>query len=255
MRFILAALLGGSLAGLLGAAPAVAAPAGYRPPRHFYTPNHQPYRRPPTRLTLGASLGYYDGDLTNQISRRPGFSLGLVRPLSPHFTFGADLGYVQLEGKDYAPSRGLRFTSTSGLLTTFVRYNLLADKSLYIGPNYRPTKVQLFLQGGVGLLLNNPKASVVSAVPPYGSMPLPPEKQGGYPTLVGVLPVGGGITLKASRSLSFTLEGLFCVTGSDLLDDISQRASPDKKDDFATASLKVEYAFYKKHGKPLVHFD
>nr|GFC39796.1 hypothetical protein [Tanacetum cinerariifolium] len=60
----------------------------------------------------------------------------------------ADLAYVRLEGEDYNVSRGLRFTSTGGVLTTFVRYNLLADKSLYLGPDQRPTPVQLFVQGG-----------------------------------------------------------------------------------------------------------
>jgi hypothetical protein len=249
MRSVLTALLGGSLA----AAPALAAPADYYPPRHFYTARHQPYRRPPAPLTFGAA--YYDGDLTNRISSHPSFSLGLVRPLSPHLSFGADLVYVRLEAQDYNESRGLRFTSTSGVLTTFVRYNLLADKSMYLGPHHRPTTAQLFLQGGVGLLLNSPKASANNPEPPYGRVALPSERPGGYPALAGVLPVGGGITLRASRALAFTLEGLVYFTSTDLLDDISQRASLEKKDNFATASLKLEYTFYRKRGKPLVHFD
>jgi hypothetical protein len=254
IRFVLAALLSGSLAAA-PVAPALASPADYHPPRHFYTPSHQPYRRLPTRLTFGVNFAYYDGDLKNRFSKHPGFSLGLTRTLSPHFTFGADLAYIRLEAEDYDAIRGLRFTSTDGLLTTFVRYNLFADKSMYIGPNYRPTKAQLFLQGGVGLLLNNPKASVANPLPPYGYTALPPERRGGYPTLVGVLPVGAGVTLKASRSLYFTLEGLVYFTSTDLLDDVSQRANANKDDIFATAGLKIEYAFNKKHGKRLVHFD
>jgi len=251
MRSVLTALLGS----LVAAAPAWAAPADYYPPRHFYTPSHQPYRRPPARLTFGAGAAYYDGDLTNHISSQPSFSLGLVRPLSPHLSFGADLAYVRLEAQDYNVSRGLRFTSTSGVLTTFVRYNLLADKSMYLGPQLRPARAQLFLQGGVGLLLNSAQASANNPEPPYGRVALPPERPGGYPALAGVLPIGGGITLRASRSLAFTFEGLVYFTSTDLLDDISQRVSPEKKDNFATASLKLEYAFYRKRGKPLVHFD
>jgi hypothetical protein len=252
MRSVLTALLGGSLAAV---APAVAAPADYHPPRHFYTARHQPYRRPPARLTFGVGAAYYDGDLTNRISRDPAFSLGLVRPLSPHVSIGADLAYVRLQGDDYNVSRGLRFTSTGGALSTFVRYNLLADKSMYLGPGYRPSPVQLFVQGGVGLLLNSAQASANNPEAPTGRVALPPERPGGYPRLAGVLPVGGGLTLRASRALAFTLEGLVYFTSTDLLDDISQRASPEKKDNFATASLKVEYAFYGKRGKPLVHFD
>ncbi len=252
MRSVLTALLGGSL---LAAAPALAAPADYFPPRHFYTASRQPYSRPPVRLTFGVGAAYYDGDLTNRVSSHPVFSLGLVRPLSPHLTFGADFAYVRLEGNDYDLSRGLRFTSSGGALSTFVRYNLLADKSMYLGPNYRPTPVQLFVQGGVGLLLNSAQASANNPESPSGRVALPPERPGGYPRLAGVLPVGGGLTLRASRALAFTLEGLVYFTSTDLLDDISQRASPEKKDNFATASLKVEYAFYGKRGKPLVHFD
>lgn len=252
MRSVLTALLGGSLA---AAAPAVAAPPDYHPPRHFYTPGHQPYRRPPARLSFGAGAGYYDGDLTNRVSSHPVFSLGLVRPLSPHLSLGADLAYVRLEGSDYNLSRGLRFTSTGGALSTFVRYNLLADKSMYLGPNYRPTRAQLFVQGGVGLLLNSAQASANDPESPSGRVALPPEQPGGYPRLAGVLPVGGGLTLRASRALAFTFEGLVYFTTTDLLDDISQRASPEKKDNFATASLKLEYTFYGKRGKPLVHFD
>lgn len=252
MRFLLTALLG---SGLL---TAQAAPTDYHPPRHYYTPSHQPYRRLPVRLTFGVNTAYYNGDLTNRFSDntfRPGFSLGLTHTLSPHFTFGADVAYIRLEAKDYFPSRGLRFTSTDGLLTTFVRYNLFADKSLYLGPNYRPTPAQVFLQGGVGLLLNSPKATAPNPLPPYGNVALASEVRGGYPTLAGVFPVGAGVTLKASRSLYFTLEGLYYFTTTDLLDDLSARANSGSLDSFATLNLKVEFAFTRKKGKPLVHFD
>jgi hypothetical protein len=248
MRLLLTALLGSHLLA------AQAAPSAYHPPRHFYTPRHQPYRRLPVRLTFGAHTAYYDGDLTNQFSG-PGFSLGLTHTLSPHFTLGADLTYLRLEANDYFPDRGLHFTTNDGVLTSFVRYNLFADKSMYIGPNYRPTKAQIFLQGGVGLLLNNPKTTILSTLPPYGRIALAPEVQGGYPTLAGVLPLGGGATLKASRSLYLTLEGLYYFTTTDLLDGVSRPVDPRMLDKFATLSLKAEFAFNKRRGKPLVHFD
>jgi hypothetical protein len=257
MRFLFTTLLSGSLlASLPGTTQA--APPAYHPPRHFYTPSHQPYRRLPVRLTFGVNAAYYNGDLTNRFSDNtfhPGFSLGLTHTLSPHLTFGADLAYIRLEAKDYYPSRGLRFTSTDGLLTTFVRYNLFADKSMYLGPNYRTTTAQIFLQGGVGLLLNNPKATIPYPLPPYGTVALAPEVRGGYPTLAGMLPVGAGVTLKASRSLYFTLEGLYYFTTTDLLDDVSARVNSNSLDGFATVNLKVEFAFNRKQGKPLVHFD
>lgn len=254
MRFVLAALLSG---GLAAPAPALAAPADYHPPRHFYTPSHQPYRRLPTRVALGFNLASYNGDLTGRLrdnTLRLGLSLGLVRTLSPHLTFGADLGYVKFRVEDQYPARGYRFAGTDALLTTYLRYNILADKSMYIGPNCRPTTWQPFLQAGVGGMVYNP---ALAQATPYGTVLLPAEgnNTATFSGVAAVLPVGAGVTLRASRSLFFTLEGLYYFTSTDLLDGISQRANPNSKDSFATVSLKVEYAFYKKKGKSLVHFD
>jgi hypothetical protein len=256
IRFVLAALLSGGLAAGLSA-PAQAAPADYHPPRHHYTPSHQPYRRLPTRLALGFNLANYNGDLTGRLgdnTLRLGLSLGLVRTLSPHLTFGADLGYVRFKAVDQYPTRGYRFEGTNGLLTTFLRYNILADKSMYIGPNHRSTTWQPFLQAGVGAALYNP--AVTQAVPgAIVSLPAEGNNTASYSGLAAVLPVGAGITLRASRSLYFTLEGLYYFTSTDLLDGISQRGNPNSVDSFMTGALKIEYAFYKKKGKPLVHFD
>jgi hypothetical protein len=256
IRFVLTALLSSSLAAGL-AAPVHAAPADYHPPRHFYTPSHQPYRRLPTRLAVGFNLANYNGDLTGRLrdnTLRLGLSLGLVRTLSPHLTFGADLGYVKLKAVDQYPERGFRFEGTNALLTTYLRYNILADKSMYLGPNQRPTTWQPFLQAGVGGMVYNPTPAQTTL---FGTAPLPAEgnNTASFSGVAAVLPVGAGVTLRASRSLYFTLEGLYYFTSTDLLDGISQRANPNSVDSFMTVALKVEYAFYKKNGKPLVHFD
>lgn len=256
IRFVLTALLSGSLvAGL--AAPAQAAPADYHPPRHFYTPSHQPYRRLPTRVALGFNLANYNGDVTGRLrdnTLRLGLSIGLVRTLSPHLTFGADLGYVKLNAVDEFPDRGFRFGGTNGLLTTYLRYNILADKSMYLGPNYRSTTWQPFVQAGVGATVYNPGVAKVTSI---GTVALPPEgnNTSSFSGVAAVLPVGAGVTLRASRALYFTLEGLYYFTTTDKLDGVSRRANPDSKDSFMTLGLKVEYAFYKKPGKRLVHFD
>jgi len=256
IRLVLATLLSGSLAAGL-AAPAQAAPADYHPPRHFYTPSHQPYRRLPTRLSFGFNLANYNGDLTGRLrdnTLRLGLSLGLVRTLSPHLTFGADLGYVKFKAVDQFPERGYRFEGTNALLTTFLRYNILADKSMYLGPNHRPTTWQPFLQAGVGGMVYNPTPAQMvlgSAVP----LTAEGNNTATFSGVAAVLPVGAGVTLRASRSLYFTLEGLYYFTSSDLLDGISQRGNPNSVDSFMTGALKIEYAFYRKKGKPLVHFD
>ena len=253
MSFLLSALLGTSLL----AAPA-APPLTYRPPRRFYTARHQPYRRLPTRLSFGLNLATYNGDVSGRLrdnTLRPGVTVGLVRTLSPHLTFGLDVGFYQLKAMDQYPSRGYRFNGTNGLLTTFLRYNILADRSMYLGPGYRATTWQPFLQAGVGATVYDPSPSQVVGGVVYA---LPPENQTQNSTFGGVaavLPVGAGVTLRASRTLYFTLEGLYYFTTTDRLDAISQRGNPNSVDSFITAALKVEYAFYRKRGKPLVHFD
>ena len=250
MRLFLTLLLSVSLLA------AQAAPPGYRPRRLYYTAGRQPYHRPPVRLTFGGNLAYYNGDIADKLDNntlRLGLGIGLAQSLSPHLTFGADLSYIKLQAHDQLPSRGYNFTATDGLLTTFLRYNLFADKNMYFGTNRRPTPVLVFVQAGVGALLNHPTATTQQGFD--FPVTLEPEVRGGYPRLAGVLPVGGGVTLRASRSLAFTLEGLYYFTSTDLLDDVSQRGNPNSNDDFATVALKVEYGFYKKKGKPLVHFD
>lgn len=247
--FFLTALLGGTLTA------AQAAPPGYHAPRHYYTPRKQPYRRPPVRLTISGNLATYNGDITGRLADntlRLGLGLGLVHALSPHLTYGLELSYFQLKAKDEYPSRGYSFESTNGLFTTFLRYNLFADKSMYIGQNYKPIVAQIFVQAGVGAVLYNPSLSQQTG---DGLVALPPEVRGGYPGVAGAFPVGGGVTLKVSRAVNFTLEGLYYFTTTDLLDDVSQRANPKMTDNFGTLTFKMEYAFYKKHGKPLVHND
>jgi hypothetical protein len=232
-----------------------AAPPGYRSSRYHYTSGNQPYHRPPVRLTFGGNLAYYNGDITSRLkdnTLRLGLGIGIAQSLSPHFVYGIDLSYFKLQAKDQVLARNYRFASTNGLLTTFLRYNLNEDKSMYVGAKYKPSPVQVFVQAGVGATLFDPTATQIVNDRPVG---LPPEQRGGYPQVAAVLPVGAGVTLRASRAVRFTLEGLYYFTSTDLLDDISQRANPGMKDDFATVSLKMEYAFYRKHGKPLVHFD
>jgi hypothetical protein len=251
MRLLfLTALLGGMCSAVQ------AAPPGYQPPRRFYTASHQAYRRLPTRLTFGINTAYYNGDLTNRFKDntfRVGLSVGLVRTLTPHLTFGADLGYFKLKAQDYFPSRGYNFENTSGLLTAFLRYNLFADKSMYLGQNYHNTPVQVFVQAGVGGLVHSP--TLAQNIGERYPVSVPPETPAPYPAVAGVLPVGGGVTLHAGKSLAFTLEGLYYFTTTDLLDGVSQRGNPDSVDSFATGAFKVEYAFGHKRGKPLVHFD
>jgi hypothetical protein len=230
---------------------AVAAPPGYHSPHRFLTAAGQPYHRQPLRLNFGLNVAYYNGDLTSRFKDntfRVGINAGLAKTLSPHVTMALDLSYFHLKATDRFPERGYSFSSDNGLLTTRVQYNLFADKSLYVGPNHKEMPLLVFVEAGVGALVFNP------ATAQYG-FPVAAEGRNMYPALAAVLPFGGGITLRASKRLAFTLEGLYYLSSTDMLDGISQRGNPDLLDDFATLAFKAEFSLGKGHKKPLVHND
>ena len=241
---LLSLLLGSSLA-------AVAAPPGYHSPRRFVTATGQPYHRQPLRLNFGVNVAYYNGDLTSRLddnTLRVGVNAGLAKTLTPHLTFAADLSYLHLKAVDHFPERGYSFSSDNGLLTGRLQYNLFADKSLYIGPHHKEMPVLVFVEAGVGALLYNPSTAQYNE-------PIAAEGNNTYPALAGVLPLGGGVTLRASKRLAFTVEGLYYFTTTDQLDGISRRGNPDLTDAFATLAFKAEISLGKGHKKPLVHND
>lgn len=245
MRTFLLSLL------LVSSLTVVAGPPGYHSPRRFLTPKGQPYHRPRMRVNFGLNVAYYNGDLTNRLSDnklRVGLNAGLAQTLSPHLTFALDLSYFHLRAKDIFPSRDFAFSSDNGLLAARLQYNLFADKSLYLGLRHQEMPVLVYVEAGAGALLYSPSSSQ------YG-LPLLPESGNNYPGLAAVLPVGGGVTLRAAPRLALTLEGLYYFTSTDLLDDVNRRASGDALDSFATLTFKVEYTLGKKHPKTLVQND
>ncbi|RZK63318.1 MAG: hypothetical protein EOO59_00015 [Hymenobacter sp.] len=257
MRFLSTALLLGSLAAALPSAAQHGSP-GYHLPKRLHNAQQNSYRRPPLRLTFGVNFATYRGDITGRLqdnTLRPGFGVGLVRPLSPHLSAVAELSYNKLKAVDQVPGRGLRFEGTNGVLTVLARYNFLADKSMSFGPSFQSDSWQPFVQAGVGLLLFDP----VAAIDAGGIVtPLPPERRNSsylYPHLGGVLPVGGGVTYRLNPYFALTLEGLYYFTSTDLLDDVSARANPDELDKFITGAFKLEFGLHPSKKKPLVHFD
>lgn len=257
MRLLSTLFLAG---GLLAALPGLAQrrPAGYHAPRRLHNSEQHAYRRPPMRITFGVNFATYNGDITGRLpdnTLRPGFGLGVVRPMSPHFSLAAELSYNKLKATDQRPERGLRFEGTNGTLTVMARYNFLADKSMSFGPSFSWANFQPFATAGAGLLLFSPKAyQTVAGV----TTQLEPERRNVnylYPHLGSVLPVGGGVTVRTSPYFAVTLEGLYYFTSTDLLDDVSARGNADKLDKFITAGLKVEIGLKPSQKKPLVRYD
>lgn len=257
MRLPLTLFLAGSL---LAALPSVAQrrPSGYHDPKRLHNSEQRSYRRPPMRLTFGVNFATYNGDITGRLpdnSLRPGFGLGLVRPMSPHVSLVAELSYNKLKAVDQRPERGLSFTGTNGALTLLGRYNFLADESMNFGPSYKKANFQPFAEIGVGLLLFDPVAYQTVAGVRTQLQPERRNTQYMYPHLGGVVPVGGGVTMRTSPYFAVTLEALYNFTSTDLLDDVSERGNPDKLDKYITAGLKVEVGLKPSKKKPLVHFD
>ena len=141
--------------------------------------------------------------------------------MSPHLSLVAELSYNKLKAVDQRPERGLSFTGTNGVLTLLGRYNFLTDESMNFGPSYKKANFQPFAEAGVGLLLFDPVAyQTVAGV----RTQLEPEHRNVnymYPHVGGVLPVGGGVTMRTSPYFAVTLEGLYYFTSTDLLDDVS----------------------------------
>ena len=257
MRLFFTALLLSSLAAALPSVAQQGSP-GYHMPKRLHNAEQYSYRRPPLRLTFGVNLATYNGDITSRLQDnklRAGFGVGVVRPLSPHFSAVAELSYNKLKAVDQVAGRGLRFEGTNGVLTLMARYNFLADKSMNFGPSFASDSWQPFVQAGVGALLFDPVASVdVSGM----AVVLPPERRNSnymYPHLGGVLPVGAGVTYRLNPFFALTLEGMYYFTSTDLLDDVSARANANTLDKFATASFKLEFGLRSSKKKPLVHFD
>jgi hypothetical protein len=257
MRLSLTLFLAGSL---LAALPSVAQhrPSGYHDPKRLHNSEQRSYRRPPMRLTFGVNFAMYSGDITGRLpdnSLRPGFGVGLVRPMSPHFSLAAELSYNKLKAVDQRPERALSFEGTNGVLTLMGRYNFLSDESMNFGPSYKKANFQPFAEAGLGVLLYDPQAyQTVGGV----RTQLQPERRNVnylYPHLGAVLPVGAGVTVRSSPYFAVTLEGLYYFTSTDLLDDVSERGNSKTLDKFITAGFKVEVGLKPSKKKPLVHFD
>lgn len=213
--------------------------------RH-YDSQGRPYYRPPLHLTLAVGTALYNGDLGNSPSNNffgPAVSVGVLQRLTPHFHIGSELSYAYLGARDQAPERGLAFTSDNGMGTVLLRYDLLRDESIYASSLAEAPAFQLYVQAGVGLLLYSPSAYFGTERPNSSTTYLPSERND-YPALAGVVPVGGGFSVRVLDRLRAGLEANYYITSTDQLDDASTRlgGASQSKDGFATVMLKLDYS-------------
>lgn len=214
--------------------------------RHF---NHQgrPYFRGPLHVVLGGGTALYNGDLGNSVGDDflgPALSLGVLQRLTPHLHVGGEFSYVKMGARDQLQERGLAFTSTNGLGTVFLRFDLLQDESVFAASQAEAPTFQVYVQGGAGLLLYNPQAYFGTERTTKETSFLAPERND-YPAMAGVAPVGGGFSVRLTEQLRAGLEANYYFTATDQLDDVSNKrlgGASVSKDGFGTVMLKVDYS-------------
>ncbi|MDO7850364.1 hypothetical protein [Hymenobacter convexus] len=213
--------------------------------RH-YNRQGRPYYRGPLHVTLGGGTGLYNGDLGNSPGDNffgPAVSAGVLYRLTPHLHLGSEVSYLKLGARDKAKERGLAFTSTNGLGTVFLRFDLLPDESVFASSMAEAPIFQVYVQGGAGLLLYDPRSYLGTARPTDETVYLAPERND-YPFLAGVAPVGGGFSVRLIDRLSANLEANYYFTATDQLDDISLKLGGASRgnDGFGTVMLKLDYS-------------
>jgi hypothetical protein len=244
MRF--RALILGALA--MGVFGGNSAQAQFQRHVHHYNRQGRPYYAGPLRLTLGGGTALYNGDLGSSPGDNffgPALSLGVLYRLSPHLHLGSEFSYASLGARDKLKERGLAFVSNNGLGTVFFRFDLLPDESIFVSSTAETPVFQVFVQGGAGLLLYDPKSYFgTTSVPTDYAAFLAPERND-YPAMAGVAPVGGGFSVRITDQLRANLEANYYFTTTDQLDDVSSKRlgeASKSNDGFGTVMLKLEYS-------------
>ena len=228
----------------LAARPAAA--QHQRQVRH-YNSQRRPYYQGPLHVTLAGGTGFYDGDLGNSFSDNffgVAGSLGVLYRLTPHLHLGSEFSYVPLSARDHLRERGLAFTSRNGLGTVFLRYDLLSDESVFAASTGEPPVLQVYVQGGVGLLLYDPQSYPGTSRASKNTGFFAPERND-YPALAGAFPIGAGFSVHLFDRWRAGLEGNYYFTTTDQLDDISNKrlgGASANRDGFGTLMLKLDYS-------------
>lgn len=213
--------------------------------RH-YNSQGRPYYRGPFQLTLGVGTALYDGDLGNSPSNNfysPAFSLGLRYRLSPHWHIGSEASYVKLGSRDQATERGFAFTTNAGVGTATLRYDLIADQSVFAASLADAPIFQAYVQGGAGLILFDPNVYIGTERPTKNTTYLTPERND-FPAVSGVAQIGGGLSARLTDMLTAGIEGNYYFSTTDHLDGVHARlgGASANNDGYGTIMLRLDYS-------------
>ncbi len=232
--------------------------------------------------SFGTGFSSYFGELNNQrdkLDTKLNIDGGLQMQVYRNLHLRANILWFQLEGNDVEADddgrakRNLSFRSNNFELSFTGTISLFDDGYRY----YQRKNINPFLSFGLGVTWFNPAAKLDGTW--YLLRPLKTEGTKYGPFTV-VIPFGAGMKFKASNFINFAIEGLYRITFTDYLDDVStnyidqssfsdplassladrrpeislpprpagnKRGNPNQKDGYFILSLKGEY--YIPYGK------
>jgi hypothetical protein len=196
-------------------------------------------------LNVGVGPANYFGELTNPASLGPlryGANIGVEKHFGNRLAARVDLNWYQIKGTDEKANsdrvvRNLSFISNNFEASSVLQADLLPNGLRFY---QRPT-LNFYGFIGVGATLINPKTEYNGEM--VALRPLQTENVS-YSNIHFIIPVGGGIKVKAGPFFNLALEAGLRKTFTDYLDDVSVRDYPDP----ATLSSDLSRALSDRSG-------
>lgn len=181
------------------------------------------------KLMLGFGLGTtnYYGDISNPgqlINSNPNVAINIEYPASPRVNARFEVMYYQIEAADSEyegnHSKEGRYVRNLSFRANNLEVNAAATLSLY-GDNriyYQRPKFNPYVLLGIGATTVNPKAKYKGDW--YDLRKIKTEGVD-YSPVALVIPFGVGIKFKMTNEINMGIEGVYRVTFTDYLDDVS----------------------------------
>jgi len=173
--------------------------------------------------SVGTGITSYYGDLNNPgdiIDTRLNLNLGLQYFFTNRVAARAEITWFQLSGDDAESDtegrtvRNLSFISNNFELNAVGIINAFPNGAKF----YQRSYLNFYGFAGIGLLYFNPQAELNSE-----RITLQPLRTEGvdYSRTTFVIPVGGGVKVKAGPFFNIAIEGGYRMTFTDYIDDVS----------------------------------
>ncbi len=173
--------------------------------------------------SVGIGTATYYGELANPgnyLDAKPSVNIGMQYYLNNRVSIRSEVTWFQIEGNDADADdasrvrRNLSFTSNNIELNAMGAINLAPHGQRY----YQRPRLNFYALAGVGLLYSNPKTEYQGE-----KVALQPLQTEGveYSKFNFVIPYGLGVRLMINPFTNFAIEGIYRITFTDYLDDVS----------------------------------